>query len=94
MSPSRTTSAVATATRFTEPAAVAGATAVTAPLAGTIAEVRVKEGDAVEAGDLLVLLEAMKMEHRVIATAAGSVKRVAVATADVVREGDILVELG
>jgi acetyl/propionyl-CoA carboxylase alpha subunit len=74
-------------------AAAAGASAVTAPLSGTVAAVRVAEGDAVEVGQLLALLEAMKMEHRITATAAGTVARVAVRVGDVVREGDTLVEL-
>jgi len=74
-------------------AATAGASAVTAPLAGTVAAVSVAEGDSVEAGQLLALLEAMKMEHRITATAAGTVARVAVRVGDVVREGDTLVEL-
>ena len=68
--------------------------AVVAPLSGTVAGLRVSEGDVVETGQLLVLLEAMKMEHRVTATMAGTVKRVAVRDRDVVREGDVLIELG
>ena len=68
-------------------------TSVTAPLAGTVTSVRVAEGDVVEPGDLLLTIEAIKMEHRVTATAAGKVVRVAVAERDVVREGDVLVEI-
>jgi acetyl/propionyl-CoA carboxylase alpha subunit len=74
--------------------ATSGATAITAPLSGTIAAVRVEEGDAVEAGALLVLLEAMKMEHRIIAPSAGTVKVVSVHESDVVADGQVLVELG
>jgi biotin carboxyl carrier protein len=74
-------------------AAAEGVTAVTAPLAGTIAMVRVKEGDAVNAGETLLTLEAMKMEHRITAPNAGTVKAVNVRDRDVVREGDVLVEL-
>jgi acetyl/propionyl-CoA carboxylase alpha subunit len=70
-----------------------GATAVTAPLAGTIASVRVAEGDAVETGELLLTLDAMKMEHRITATSPGTVASLPVAPGDVVREGDVLVEL-
>ncbi|MEX0783222.1 MAG: biotin carboxylase N-terminal domain-containing protein [Dehalococcoidia bacterium] len=70
-----------------------GATAVTAPLAGTIATVRVAAGDEVEAGDLLLTLDAMKMEHRIAATAGGTVAALHVAAGDVVREGDVLVEV-
>ncbi len=74
-------------------AAVDGVAAVTAPLAGTIASVAVSEGDEVTPGQLLLLLEAMKMDHRITAPSAGTVKRLAVAARDVVREGDVLVEL-
>ncbi|MEP7214965.1 MAG: biotin carboxylase N-terminal domain-containing protein [Anaerolineaceae bacterium] len=74
-------------------AATAGPTVVVAPLAGTIASVQVSVGDVVEPGQALVLLEAMKMEHRVTAPSAGAVKAVNVADRDVVREGDVLVEL-
>ena len=74
-------------------AATAGATVVVAPLAGTIVAVRVSVGDVVEPGQTLVLLEAMKMEHRVAAPSAGVVKAVNVADRDVVREGDVLVEM-
>ncbi len=70
-----------------------GATAITAPLSGTIAAVRVAEGDAVQAGQPLVMLEAMKMEHRVVASADGTVRAVHVKQGDVVREGDLLVEV-
>jgi biotin carboxyl carrier protein len=74
--------------------ASAGATAITSPLPGTVAAVRVAEGDTVEPGQLLLLLEAMKMEHRITATASGTVKRVAVRHGDQVREGDLLIEVG
>ena len=74
-------------------AATAGATAITAPLAGTIAAVRVAEGDEVAEGELLLVLEAMKMEHRITAPSAGVVKAVHVRERDVVREGDTLLGL-
>jgi biotin carboxyl carrier protein len=73
--------------------ATAGAMAITAPLAGTIAAIRVAEGDTVAEGQLLLLLEAMKMEHRITAPAPGTVKSLPVHERDVVREGDILIEL-
>jgi acetyl/propionyl-CoA carboxylase alpha subunit len=74
-------------------AATEGATAITAPLAGTIASVRVADGDTVQPGDLLLTLDAMKMEHRITATSGGTVASLHVAPGDVVREGDVLVEL-
>lgn len=74
-------------------AAAGGGAAVTAPLAGTVAAIAVGEGATVEPGQLLLTLDAMKMEHRVTAIAAGRVTRVAVQPGDVVGEGDVLVEL-
>jgi len=74
-------------------AAAEGVTAITAPLAGTIAAVRAAEGDSVAEGQLLLVLEAMKMEHRIAAPSAGTVKSLRVRERDVVREGDTLIEL-
>jgi excisionase family DNA binding protein len=70
-----------------------GASSVTAPMPGTIVGMRVREGDAVEAGQVLVILEAMKMENTVTAPAAGTVARVAVEPGRQVGRGEILVEL-
>ncbi len=72
----------------------AGASAVTAPLAGTIGAVSVEVGQEVEAGDLLLVVEAMKMEHRVTAPSDGTVSELHVKTGQVVGEGDELVVLG
>jgi biotin carboxyl carrier protein len=58
-----------------------------------VVDVRVAPGDLVEVGQLLAVLEAMKMEHRLTASAAGAVKDVNVAAGDVVAEGQVLVEL-
>jgi 3-methylcrotonyl-CoA carboxylase alpha subunit len=75
-------------------AAAAGAAhgAVTAPMPGKILKVAVKAGDAVAERDLLVVLEAMKMEHRIEALQPGIVKRVAVAPGALVASGATLVE--
>ena len=67
--------------------------AITAPLAGRVIEVHAEEGRMVQPGELLVLLEAMKMEHRVVATTAGRVAAVLVAPGEIVSEGQVLVEL-
>ena len=48
---------------------------------------------ALDTGDLLLTLDAMKMEHRITATSPGTVASLPVAPGDVVREGDVLVEL-
>ena len=74
-------------------AAAEGATAITAPLSGTVVAIRVAEGDSVAEGQLLLILEAMKMEHRITAPAAGTVKSLPFREQETVREGDVLAEL-
>jgi acetyl-CoA/propionyl-CoA carboxylase, biotin carboxylase, biotin carboxyl carrier protein len=66
---------------------------IAAPMPGNVLAVRVKEGDAVEAGQVLVVLEAMKMENNVPAPAAGHVARVLVAPGQQVQRAETLVEL-
>jgi biotin carboxyl carrier protein len=61
---------------------------------GKIVKVAVKPGDSVAERDLLVVLEAMKMEHRIEATQSGVVKSVAVAPGVLVTGGATLVEIG
>ena len=70
-----------------------GANAIHAPMPGTIAALLVGEGDAVEAGQALVVLEAMKMEHLLPAPAGGRVSAVHCAAGATVEEGELLVEL-
>ncbi|GAB4323040.1 MAG: acetyl-CoA carboxylase biotin carboxylase subunit [Dehalococcoidia bacterium] len=67
---------------------------VTAPLAGTVAAVEVAVGQPVEPGVLLLVLEAMKLEHRVTAPVGGVVRAVHVTPGAVVAAGALLVELG
>jgi acetyl/propionyl-CoA carboxylase alpha subunit len=82
------------APRFADPvtAGASGAGPV-APVPGTIVAVEVAEGDAVEAGQVLVVLEAMKMEHRIEAHADGTVEAVLVAPGDRVDAHQLLVRL-
>jgi biotin carboxyl carrier protein len=60
---------------------------------GTVLAVRVNEGELVEAGQVLVVLEAMKMENTVPAPAAGRVVRVLVQTGQQVQRAETLVEM-
>ncbi|WP_340684560.1 acetyl/propionyl/methylcrotonyl-CoA carboxylase subunit alpha [Amycolatopsis coloradensis] len=73
-------------------AAVSG-DAVTAPMQGTIVKVAVEEGQHVEAGELVVVLEAMKMENPVTAHKAGTVTGLAVEVGAAVTQGTQLFEL-
>ena len=75
------------------PSAPAGAKTVTAPLPGTITKVTVKVGDSVNAGDTVLLMEAMKMENNITAEFAGTVKAILVDTGAQVQSGQALVEL-
>ena len=76
------------------PAAPAGAgTPVTAPLAGTIWKVLASEGQTVAAGEVLLILEAMKMETEIRAAQAGTVRGIAVKSGDAVAVGDTLMTL-
>jgi biotin carboxyl carrier protein len=66
---------------------------VVAEMVANVMTVSVAPGDRVEAGDVMVLLESMKMEIPVLAEHAGTVTAVKVGAGDVVQEGDILVSL-
>jgi acetyl/propionyl-CoA carboxylase alpha subunit len=72
----------------------AGDGTVVAPMPGKIAAIAVAPGGRVAAGELLLVLEAMKMEHRITAPSGGTVERVAVAVGDVVAGGAELVRIG
>lgn len=79
----------------TKPAvAVAGAHTITAPMPGIILKVNVNQGDTVGKGQVLVILEAMKMENEIVAPSDGKVVAVNVAKGNSVNAGDILVQLG
>ena len=65
-----------------------------APLQSQIVELCVSVGDAVRAGDLLIVVEAMKMEHELRAETDGRVAELLCAAGDVVQEGDALLVLG
>ena len=70
-----------------------GSGVVTVPMQGTIVKVSVVEGQSVEAGDTVVILEAMKMENSVNAEKSGVVKKIHVATGASVSAGDVVVEI-
>lgn len=74
-------------------APVAGAKQVTAPMPGTIVSVKVNVGDTVKSGDLVAVLEAMKMENEIFAGVDGKVVGVSVSAGDSVNSGDVLVSI-
>lgn len=67
--------------------------AVTAQMTGRVISVSVKPGDKVTEGQILLIVEAMKMENEIAAPLAGTVKEVAVAAGARVSEGDLLLQI-
>ena len=87
---------VAAAPVAAAPAAAAPTTAgeaIPSPLPGTILQVMVNAGQAVKEGDILIIIEAMKMENEVLAPRAGTVAQVVAAKGATVNTGDTLVVL-
>ena len=88
-----------TETKTVEPVKAAPATPatngkpVTAPLPGTINDIKVKVGDQVKVGDTVVILEAMKMQNNIEAEVAGTIASINVNKGDAVMEGDTLVTI-
>ena len=68
-----------------------GAEVVAAPMPGTILSINVQEGDEVKAGDVLLILEAMKMENEILAPIDGKVVSIGTTTGASVNTGDKLV---
>jgi propionyl-CoA carboxylase alpha chain len=77
--------------RFPHVRAADEAGATLAPMPGSVVSVAVEEGQQVERGDLLVVVEAMKMEHRITAPTAGTVTSVRVAAGQQVDADEVLV---
>lgn len=71
-----------------------GPASLTAPMPGLIVRVSVAAGDSVQAGQGIVVMEAMKMENELRANAAGTVKAVHVEAGKAVEKGTVLVEFG
>ena len=67
--------------------------ALSAPMPGTILKIFVKPGDAVEANQPLLILEAMKMENQIVANQPGTVQEIYVSVGDVVNPGDALITI-
>ena len=76
------------------PAAPAGGEKITAPMPGTILAVNVTSGSAVKKGDVLMILEAMKMENEIMAPCDGAVTSVSVTKGASVESGTLLCTIG
>lgn len=64
-----------------------------APMTGQIVQVHIEEGQAVQQGDLLMILEAMKMEHQIVAPSDGTIASIFFTTGDSVQQDTVLLEL-
>lgn len=71
----------------------AGATTITSPMPGTILKVNVNTGDAVKKGQVLLILEAMKMENEIVAPKDGKIASVNVEKGKPVNAGDVLISI-
>lgn len=80
-------------TKTPAPSAVSG-NSVKSPLPGTITEVKVSVGQQVNVGDVVVVLEAMKMQNNIESEFAGTVTAVNIAKGDSVMEGSVLLTIG
>ena len=67
---------------------------IKAPMPGKILKVNVSEGDSVNEGDTVLILEAMKMENEIISNSSGTVKKVSVSVNDMVETDDTLLIIG
>jgi len=71
-----------------------GSGSVNAPMPGTINDVRVKVGDSVKKGQVLLILEAMKMENELMASCDGTISAMNVSKGASVSVGDVLITIG
>jgi glutaconyl-CoA/methylmalonyl-CoA decarboxylase subunit gamma len=76
------------------PAVVSGKGTITAPIPGLIMEITVTVGDTVKAGQVVVVMEAMKMENRLITTVDGKVKEIRLQRGAQVATGDVILIIG
>ena len=88
------TAAPAPAKPAAQPAAAASGNALRAPLPGTITTINVKVGDTVTAGQVVIVLEAMKMQNNIEAEQAGTVTSILVNQGDTVMEGAVMLTIG
>lgn len=75
---------------ISKPSAPAGSGVITAPIPGLILQIKVNVGDTVSAGQLVAIMEAMKMENNITAPVSGTVKEIHVQKGNDVSTGDVI----
>lgn len=91
--PAAAPKAAPAAPKAAAPAGTAGSVKVAAPMPGKILGVKANVGQAVKKGDVIVILEAMKMENEIVAPQDGTIASINVATGDSVEAGQALATL-
>lgn len=76
------------------PANIEGGQKVEVPMPGTILDIRVQVGQKINKGDVIAILEAMKMENEIVAPVSGQILAVGVAKGDSVNVGNLIVSIG
>ena len=76
------------------PVAAAGDTTMNAPMPGSVSKIVAKEGQTVKKGDVIIMLEAMKMQNEMASPVAGVVKSINVAVGESVKPGQIMAIIG
>ncbi len=80
-------------TKAKAPVAASSLKTIKAPLPGNIFKINISEGDSVKKGDVLLIMEAMKMENNILAEHDGTIKSLKVKEGDAVLQNDILLEI-
>ena len=76
------------------PVAAAGDTTMNAPMPGSVSKIVAREGQVVKKGDVIIMLEAMKMQNEMASPVAGTVKSIAVSVGESVKPGQIMAIIG
>ena len=86
--------AVAAPAAAPAPVAAAGDTTMTAPMPGSVSKIVAKEGQVVKKGDVIIMLEAMKMQNEMASPVAGTVKSIVVSVGESVKPGQLMAIIG
>lgn len=86
--------AALTPTARTQPKSVVGTNEIAAPMPGVILNIVASEGDSVKTGDILMTIEAMKMENQIKAIDNGTITKIHVKEGDSISEGQLLITMG